>query len=46
MTLCNAYAHYAESHLPGLNVAERLLQRWVPLLRRRIAVVAARPKEV
>ena len=40
-----ARAHFAESHLPGLNVAERLLQRWVPLLRRRIAVLAAKPEE-
>ena len=40
-----ARAHFAESHLPGLNVAERLLQRWVPLLRRRIAVLAAKPGE-
>ncbi|MYI07208.1 MAG: methyltransferase domain-containing protein [Gemmatimonadetes bacterium] len=38
-----ARAHYAESHLRGLNLAERLLQRWVPLLRRRIAVVAVKP---
>jgi SAM-dependent methyltransferase len=30
------------SHLPVLNVAERLLARWVPLLRRRIGVVAER----
>jgi ubiquinone/menaquinone biosynthesis C-methylase UbiE len=36
-------AHYAESHLPGLRVAERLLQPWVPLLRRRIAVLGRKP---
>ena len=36
-------AYFAESHLPGLNVIERLAQRWVPLLRRRIAVVGQRP---
>lgn len=36
-------AYYAESHVPGLRVAERLLQGWVPLLRRRIAVLGRRP---
>lgn len=36
-------AYFAESHLPGLNLAERLLQRWVPVLRRRIAVLAVKP---
>lgn len=36
-------AYFAESHLPGLNVLERLMQSWVPLLRRRIAVVAVKP---
>ena len=36
-------AYYAESHLPGLRVAERLLQRFVPLLRRRIAVLGRKP---
>ncbi len=40
-----ARAGYAESHLPGLRTVERALQRWVPLLRRRIAVVAVRPTE-
>ena len=30
------------SHLPGLNLAERLLARHVPLLRRRIGLVASR----
>lgn len=34
---------WAESHLPGLNLVERLLQRWVPFLRRRIAVRAVKP---
>lgn len=34
-----ASARYRPSHWPGLNVAERLFQRWVPLLRRRIGVV-------
>ena len=37
-------AYFAESHVPGLVVAERLLQRWVPLLRRRIAVLAFKPE--
>ena len=36
-------AYFAESHLPGLNVLERLGQRWLPLLRRRIAVVGRKP---
>lgn len=38
-----AQAYFAESHLRGLSVVERLLQRWVPLLRRRIAVLAVKP---
>jgi len=33
-------AYYAESHLPGLSTVERLLGRFVPLLRRRVAVRA------
>lgn len=37
-------AYFAESHVPGLVAAERLLQRWVPLLRRRIAVLAVKPE--
>lgn len=36
-------AYFAESHVPGLRVAERLLQRWVPMLRRRIAVLGRKP---
>ncbi len=32
-------AYFAESHLPGLQLVERLGQRFVPLLRRRIAVL-------
>ena len=32
-------AYFAESHVPGLRVAERLLHPVVPFLRRRIAVV-------
>lgn len=39
-----ARSYYAESHLPGLSVAERLGQRWLPLLRRRIAVLAVKPE--
>lgn len=35
-------ARFAESHLPGLRVVERLGQRFVPLLRRRIGVVGRR----
>jgi hypothetical protein len=35
-----ARSYYAESHLPGFRLLERALQRWVPLLRRRIAVLA------
>ncbi|HSM59242.1 MAG TPA: methyltransferase domain-containing protein [Longimicrobiales bacterium] len=36
-------AYYAESHLPVLRTIERLLQRWVPWLRRRIAVLGRKP---
>lgn len=36
-------AYYAESHLPGLRVVERLLQGFVPLLRRRVAVLGRKP---
>ena len=36
-------AYFAESHLPGLRVLERLGQRWLPLLRRRIAVLGKKP---
>ncbi len=32
-------AYFAESHLPGLSVVERMLQQWVPLLRRRVAIL-------
>lgn len=38
-------AYYAESHVPVLRTAERLLQRWVPVLRRRIAVLGRKPLE-
>lgn len=33
---------YLPSHLPGWNLLERGLSRWVPLLRRRIGIVATR----
>jgi cyclopropane fatty-acyl-phospholipid synthase-like methyltransferase len=36
-------AYYAESHLPGVRVLERTLQRFVPLLRRRVAVLGRKP---
>ncbi len=36
-------AYYAPSHLGGLRWVERGFQRWVPALRRRIAVLARKP---
>lgn len=36
-------SYYAESHLPVLRIIERVLLRWLPLLRRRIAILAVRP---
>ena len=36
-------AYYVESHLGGLRWIERALQRWVPILRRRIALLARKP---
>lgn len=36
-------AYYAESHVPGLRVVERALQSFVPLLRRRVAVLGRKP---
>lgn len=36
-------AYYAESHLPLLRTLERLLQGFVPILRRRVAVLGQRP---
>lgn len=36
-------AYYAESHVPGLRVLERLLQGFVPVLRRRVAVLGRKP---
>lgn len=38
-------AYYAESHLPGMRWLERLLQGFVPPLRRRIAVLGRKPLE-
>ncbi len=38
-------AYYAESHVPGLRVAERLFQSVVPLMRRRIAVLGRKPEK-
>lgn len=35
-------AYYAESHVPGLRGVEKAFLEWVPLLRRRIAVLARR----
>jgi cyclopropane fatty-acyl-phospholipid synthase-like methyltransferase len=37
-------AYYAPSHVPGLRVAERLLQSFVPILRRRVAVLGRKPQ--
>ena len=39
-------AYYAESHVPVLRTVERLLQPFVPVLRRRIAVLGQRPAAV
>jgi ubiquinone/menaquinone biosynthesis C-methylase UbiE len=36
-------AYYAESHLGGLRSIERALQGWIPILRRRIALLARKP---
>jgi ubiquinone/menaquinone biosynthesis C-methylase UbiE len=36
-------AYYAESHVVGLRSVERALQSWVPILRRRIALLARKP---
>lgn len=36
-------AYFAESHVPGLRIIERVLQPVVPFLRRRIAVLARKP---
>ena len=37
-------AYFAESHIPGLRSAERLLQGIIPFLRRRIAILARKPE--
>ena len=36
-------AYYVESHVGGLRSLERALQGWVPILRRRIALLARKP---
>lgn len=36
-------AYYTESHLGGLRSVEQALQKWVPILRRRIALLARKP---
>jgi len=36
-------AYYAESHIEGLHSIEKALQEWIPILRRRIAVLATKP---
>ncbi len=36
-------AYYAESHLPGLCTLERSLLTWIPMLRRRIGILARKP---
>lgn len=38
-----AAVRWLPSHLPGLSLLERGLARWVPLLRRRIGIVARKP---
>jgi hypothetical protein len=40
-----ARAYYAESHLPGLSLLEKLFQGAMPLLRRRIAVLGQKPPQ-
>lgn len=37
-------SYYAESHVPGLRTLERAFQSFVPLLRRRVAVLGRRPE--
>ncbi len=36
-------AYYAESHVGGLRSIERAFQGWIPILRRRIALLARKP---
>ncbi len=38
-------SYYAESHLPGLRLLERLLGPAIPILRRRIAVLGIKPPQ-
>lgn len=38
-----AAIRWLPSHLPGLDALERVFARWVPLLRRRIGIVARKP---
>lgn len=37
-------AYYAESHLPGFNLLERALQPVLPMMRRRVALLGAKPE--
>lgn len=37
-------ARHVPSHLPGLRMVERIGQRWIPSLRRRVAVAAEKPE--
>ena len=39
-------ARHVASHLPGLRTLEWIGQRWIPFLRRRVAVVGVRPDEM
>ena len=39
-----AQAYFAESHIPVLSVVERIGKRWIPMLRRRVAVLACKPE--
>ncbi|MBI4410742.1 MAG: hypothetical protein HY561_13620, partial [Gemmatimonadetes bacterium] len=36
---------YLPSHVPGLRRLERVLGRWLPLLRRRIGIVARKAEQ-
>lgn len=37
------HAVWLPSHLPGVDLAERWLARWVPVLRRRVGLIALKP---
>lgn len=39
-------AYHTESHIPGVRIVERMLGRWVPMLRRRIAVLGVKPSGI